>query len=170
MTMAGTVSPLGVRYLPDGRRTFEAGHTAAVKHGAFSPRLVGPIAEEIVGELAEMVKGTPAEGPSFLAARSALALKLARLRRVIGFIETRHGGLPFDDEGQVLPAARLELELLASIEKSLAALGLTPASAATLGVDLLRGSSLAADLQAALDARDRADKRMAATPDAEHPS
>lgn len=160
MTMAGTVSPVGVRHLPDGRRTFEPGHTAAVKHGAFSPRLVGPIAVEIAEELEALVAGTPAEGPSFAAARSTLALRLARLRRVVDWIEQHHGGMPLTAEGDVLPAARLEAELAAAVDKSLAELGLTPSSAARLGVDLMRGSSLAAEVEAALAARDRADARM----------
>ncbi len=137
-----------------------AGNLIAVKHGAFSARLVGPIADAIAAELAEIVAGTPAAAPSFAAARSTLALRLARLRRVITYIEDRHGGLPLDADGEVLPAARLEAELLAGVDKSLDALGLTPSAAARLGVDLLRGSSLAAEVEAALSARERADARM----------
>ncbi len=156
----GTVSASGVRYLPDGHRVFEPRNVASVTHGGYSARLVGPIADDIADELTDIVADTPAAAPSFAAARSALALKLARLRRVVTWIEERHGGMPLDADGEVLAAARLELDLLASIEKSLDQLGLTPSSAARLGVDLLRGGSLATELQDALDARDRADRRM----------
>jgi hypothetical protein len=121
---------------------FELGNTVALRHGAYSQRLVGPLAEEIGAELAEIVAGTPAEAPMFAAARSALALKLARLRHVTAWIAEHHAGLPLDADGNPLPAAKLEAELLAGIEKSLDALGLTPTAAARLGVDLLRGSSL----------------------------
>ncbi len=137
-----------------------AGNHLATTHGAYSPRLIGPIADAIAEELAEIVAGTPAEAPSFAAARSTLALRLARLRRVVSWIEQHHGGLPLDADGEVLSAARLEAELLAGVDKSLDALGLTPSAAARLGVDLLRGSSLAAEVGAALDARARADARL----------
>ncbi len=138
-----------------------AGNHLATTHGAYSPRLIGPIADAIAEELRLIVAGTPAEAPPFAAARSTLALRLARLRRVVSWIEAHHGGLPLDADGEVLPAARLEAELLAGVDKSLDALGLTPSAAARLGVDLLRGTSLAAEVEAALAARERADRRMA---------
>lgn len=126
---------------PWQRPPFEPGHTLTLQHGAYSPRLVGPLAAEIGEELEAIVAGTPAAAPMFLGARSALALKLARLRLVTRWLEDR-GGMPIDGEGQPLSAARLEMELLASIEKSLNQLGLTPTAAARLGVDLARGSIL----------------------------
>ena len=48
--------------------------------------------------------------------------------------------------------------LLASVEKSLTDLGLNPAAAAKLGVELVRGNSLAEELAAARQVRDHADR------------
>jgi len=139
---------------------FAPGNLVAAKHGAFSPRLVGPMAEEIERGLDRLVEGTPAAAPAFAAARGTLALRLARLARVTAYIEETHGGLPLDEDGQPLPAARLEAELATAVDRALDALGLTPTAAARLGVDLARGSSIAAEVEAALAARERADRRM----------
>jgi hypothetical protein len=52
-----------------------------------------------------------------------------------------------------------ELELLASVERSMDALALTPASAATLGVDLVRGESLVEAMDEAPRIREEAEQR-----------
>lgn len=145
--LAGTVTPLGVVHLESGRRTFAPGHVASTRHGAHSLRVVAPVAEEIETALEAMVAGTPADAPSFAAARGTLAIKLARLAAVREWIDGRHGGMPLDDEGKPIPAAKLESDLLASVEASLSALGLTPMAASKLGVRLAQGESLVERMQ-----------------------
>ena len=142
--VAGTVTSTGVIHLSDGRRTFGAGHVASTRHGAHSLRVVAPVAEEIETALEAMVAGTPADAPSFAAARGTLAVKLARLAKVREFIDSTNAGSPLDASGDPLAAAKLESELLASVESSLAALGLTPMAASKLGVNLVRGEALLA--------------------------
>ncbi len=63
-----------------------------------------------------------------------------------------------------MKAAQFELTLLASVEKSLTDLGLNPSAAAKLGVELVRGSSIAEELAAARQVRDRADQTHSPIP------
>ena len=142
----------------------EPGNTRAVTHGAHSERLVGPVAEDVAAEVEQLCSGTPAGEDQFAAARAVLARKLARLRMVGEYLETNHGGSPLTHKGGVLKAAQFELSLLASVEKSLTDLGLNPAAAAKLGVELVRGSSIAEELAAARQVRDRADQTHNPTP------
>ena len=135
----------------------EPGNTRAVKHGAHSERLIGPIASDVSEEVEALCMGTPASQPQFAAARAVLARKLARLRMVGEYLESNHDGSPLTHKGGVLKAAQFELSLLASVEKSLTDLGLNPGAAAKLGVELVRGSSIAEELAAARQVRDRAD-------------
>ena len=137
---------------------FPDGHTVTVKHGAHSERLVGPLSDELLESIGELVDGTPAAIPTFAAARGVLARKLARLTLVVEWLE-EHGWI--DDDGDVRAAADLEVRLLHSVEKSLDTLGLTPVSAAKLGVDLARTRSLSDELQEARDTRERAEARHA---------
>ena len=136
----------------------EPGNTRAVKHGAHSERLVGPIASDVEREVEALCAGTPAGEPQFAAARAVLARKLARLRMVGEYLEANHDGSPLTHKGGVLKAAQFELSLLASVEKSLTDLGLNPGAAAKLGVELVRGSSIAEELAAARQIRVRADE------------
>ena len=110
--------------------------------------------------------GTPAGEPQFAAARAVLARKLARLRLVGEYIESNHDGSPLTHKGGVLKAAQFELSLMASVEKSFTDLGLNPGAAAKLGVELVRGSSIAEELAAARQVRDRADQTHNPTPQA----
>ena len=136
----------------------EPGNTRAVTHGAHSERLVGPVAEDVAAEVEQLCSGTPAGEAQFAAARAVLARKLARLRMVGEYLETNHDGSPLTHKGGVLKAAQFELTLLASVEKSLTDLGLNPSAAAKLGVELVRGNSLAEELAAARQVRDHADQ------------
>jgi hypothetical protein len=136
----------------------EPGNTRAVTHGAHSERLVGPVAEDVLAEVEQLCSGTPAGEAQFAAARAVLARKLARLRMVGEYLETNHDGSPLTHKGGVLKAAQFELTLLTSVEKSLTDLGLNPSAAAKLGVELVRGSSLAEELAAARQVRDHADQ------------
>ena len=132
------------------------GNTRAVSHGAFSEHLVGPIALETLAAVDEMCAGAPAEQPSFAAERAVLARKLARLKMVSEHLDS--DGY-FNKRGNARPSVKLELELLRSVEKSLEVLGLTPAAAAKLGVNLARSHSLADELDTARQARRGAEVR-----------
>ncbi len=142
----------------------EPGNVRAVKHGAHSERFIGPVASDVSEEVEALCVGTPAGEAQFAAARAVLARKLARLRMVGEYLEANHDGSPLTHKGGVLKAAQFELSLLASVEKSLTDLGLNPGAAAKLGVELVRGSSIAEELAAARQVRDRADQTHNPTP------
>ena len=135
----------------------EPGNTRSVTHEAHSERLIGPVAADLAEEVELLCAGTPAGEPHFAPARAVLARKLARLRMVGEYLEANHKGSPLTHKGGVLKAAQFELTLLASVEKSLTDLGLNPSAAAKLGVELVRGNSLAEELAAARKVRNRAD-------------
>jgi hypothetical protein len=80
-------------------------------------------------------------------ARGSAARALARVRLLETFLEAR--GL-LDAKGRPRPATKLLTEAHASLLRHLEALGLTPGSAAKLGVDLrkMQGLSLAAKVAA----------------------
>jgi hypothetical protein len=126
------------------------GNTRAATHGAFSEHLVGPIAEDTLAAVEEMCLGLPAEQSSFAAERAVLARKLARLKMVSTHLD--ENGY-FNKRGNARPSVKLELDLLRSVEASLGHLGLTPAAAAKLGVNLARTHSLADELETARQAR-----------------
>jgi hypothetical protein len=128
----------------------QVANTRAVSHGAFSERLVGPIASDMLAAVDEMCAGLPAEQPGFAAARALLARKLARLSMVSQHLDA-NGYM--NQRGNPRPSVKLELELLRSVEVTLAALGLTPSAAAKLGVDLARSHTLADELDTGLTAR-----------------
>jgi hypothetical protein len=98
----------------------------------------------------EMCADLPAGQPGFAAQRAVLARKLARLKMVSEHLD--EDGY-FNKRGNARPSVKLELELLRSVEKSLESLGLTPAAAAKLGVDLTRSHTLADELDTARQAR-----------------
>jgi hypothetical protein len=133
----------------------------ALKHGAYSENMVGDVARGIVPMVDRLCEGTPAADHRFEAARVILATKLARLELVGEYLDKR-GGSPVGGRGQIIKAAQLEMQLMASVEKSLSDLGLTPAAAAKLGVDLARSHSIVEELGQARDARDRAERRLTA--------
>ncbi len=149
---------------PSNLSPAEPGNVRAVTHGAHSERLIGPIASDIEREVEALCAGTPAGEAQFAASRAVLARKLARLRMVGEYLEANHDGSPLTHKGGVLKAAQFELSLLTSVERSLTDLGLNPSAAAKLGVELVRGSSIAEELAAARQVRDRADQTHSLTP------
>lgn len=142
----------------------------ALKHGAYSAHVVDPRASELLDVVDQVCSGTPAEDPRFAPARALLAHKMARLSLVSDYLNERHGGSPVGAKGQLIKAARLELELMASVEKTLGELGLTPAAAAKLGVSIARGQTLHDGMDQARAARQRAETRIdGGTSDGEDP-
>ena len=142
----------------------EPGDTRAVTHGAHSERLIGPVASDVAKEVELLCTGSPAGEAQFAAARALPARKLARLRMVGEYLEANHHGSPLTHKGGVLKAAQFELTLLASVEKSLTDLGLNPSAAAKLGVELVRGSSLAEELAAARQVRTTSTRSFGESP------
>ena len=126
---------------------FEPGNAAAMRHGATSPRVVGPIAERLAGELAESAPWTA--GRSHAGTVSAWSHAEAQCAVLRAWLD-EHGLL--DGKGEPRPAttlldkcekraanlrAELGLSPLALAKLLTAVSGLT-AEAASTGLDALR--------------------------------
>ena len=152
----------------DTKQVEQASYSSpALKHGAYATAVINPIAGDLLDVVNAVCQNTPAEDRRFAPARELLAFKLARLQLVSTYLNERHAGSPVGAKGQILKCARLEMDLLASVEKTLGELGLTPASAGKLGVDLARGQNLTEGIDQARAARKRADVRIDGSADDE---
>jgi hypothetical protein len=111
---------------------FEKGNTVSLRHGMYAKRFQ-PLDEEEIAETADLLREIlPTYASAFEPALQLLAARLWRLRRAYEFLAaTPESELP-RNFGEKLNS----LELL--INRTLAALGLTPVSAAELGVNLTR--------------------------------
>lgn len=140
----------GVRYLPDGTRRFAPGHTLSTRHGAHSPRMVDPIAAELVEEAVATCDYL--REPHYQAEVLAWARAEARVILVTRFLDERG---PLDPEGKPWPATELlvRLERLAAERRH--ALGLTPMARARLGRDVAGAQVDFAALMASIDREDR---------------
>lgn len=115
------------------------GNTARLKHGAFSARVVDPLARELA-EIA-VDQSEHLRAPAFEAAVWAWARAEARALVLSKWID-EHGAL--DDAGVPRPAlaALLDFERLAASARQ--RLGLDPMARARLGLDLARTPAAAA--------------------------
>jgi hypothetical protein len=125
---------------------FRPGNTVALRHGAWSPRKVEPLAAEYV----ETVAGSAnwlrdCDAPAVW----AWARTEARVQLLSEWLADRGGDL--DDEGTVRPAAALLDRLEARAESLRARLGFDPLSRARLGRDTLASELDLARLWAAED-------------------
>ncbi len=106
---------------------FEKGHTRTLQHGAYSERMVGPLAEELEADLDEVAPWTAR--PAFASARRrrcrALAVAELLWRDIV-----EHG--VFDDDGNVRPAVDALARWDTTAANRDAALGLDPSSFARL--------------------------------------
>ena len=111
---------------------FKPGHTLSLRHGMYA-RKFQPCDEEEIAETADLLREIlPTYASAFEPAIQLLAARLWRLRRAYEFVAaTPEGELP-RNFGEKLNS----LELL--INRTLAALGLTPVAASELGVNLKR--------------------------------
>jgi hypothetical protein len=111
---------------------FKEGNTVSLRHGMFAKRFQ-PLDEEEIAETADLLREIlPTYASAFEPAIQLLSARLWRLRRAYEFVAaTPEGELP-RNFGEKLNS----LELL--INRTLAALGLTPVSASELGVNLAR--------------------------------
>lgn len=108
-------------------------------HGAKAARIVDPVAKAIADDLMEQAQAPGstiaylAELP-YAAAVAAWARVEARIALVSTWLQKQGGDL--GRQGEVLPAARLLIELEASALKHRSRLGLDPLSRARLGRDI----------------------------------
>lgn len=132
---------------------FEPGHTLSLRHGAYSPRRVEPLAAEIV----EAFRG---HQPDWVAAVDDWAVwAWARTEARIQLLEewlAAHGG-DLAATGEVRGAAAFLLRCEIRAERQRARLGLDPLSRARLGADvasagfdLARAMAMAAERERAL--------------------
>ncbi len=129
----GTVTSLGVRHLPDGRRTFTHGHTASVSHGSYAVIALSPAAGEMADVLREMVPiFDVADEPSL----QAFGMVMVQLRAASAALELATA------EGRREDALKLSRDArgwLTSALKFSESFGMTPRSRVALGLDLVRG-------------------------------
>ena len=128
---------------------FTPGHTKSLKHGAWSPRRVDPLATEL---LDAVIADASAPGssivyltePAYRPALVAWARVEARVQLVSTWLADHEGDI--DDEGNVRPAADLLTKLDAQALKHRERLGLDPLARARLGRDVAASSADIAQL------------------------
>lgn len=109
---------------------FTRGNEVALRHGAWSPRKIDPLASELVESVSRQVEWwRPADMPSVW----AWARTEARVQLLTEWLAER-GDL--DDDGNVRAAADLLTRLEARAQSLRSALGLDPTSRARLGRDV----------------------------------
>ena len=110
---------------------FASANVVALKHGAFSPRRVDPIAAEMVEQVTGDIDWLrDCDRPSLW----AWARVEARVQLVSEYLMDRGGDI--DEEGTVRPAADLLVRLESQAASLRARLGLDPLSRARLGRDV----------------------------------
>jgi phage terminase small subunit len=131
---------------------FEPGNSVALRHGAYSPRRVDPLAAELVERvLADTDWLRPCDRPAVW----AWARAEARVQLLAEHLAANGGDLA--DDGSVRPAADLLSRVEAQAQRMRSVLGLDPLSRARLGRDVAATrvdlEALRAEGQAMLDAR-----------------
>lgn len=131
-----------------GRRPpFEEGNAAALAHGAYSPRIVDPVAEElldaVLGQDATAHLGAPQYAPA-LAAWARAEARIVVLERWLAEHAAQAGVL--DAEGELLPAVKLLERVERRAESLRSRLGLDPKSEADLTRSRADASRSIADL------------------------
>lgn len=140
---------------------YEPGNLAALKHGAYSPRRVDPLATELVDATLEAA-AAPGSSTGFLTEPSyrpavwAWARAEAKIQLLTEYLED-HGG-DIDAEGEIRGAASLLEKVERRCESLRARLGLDPLARARLGRDVAAGSVDVARLMAALEAATKGDE------------
>ena len=110
----------------------EPGNTTAEKHGAWSPRKVNPLAQELVERIADLIPYL-AEDPTYRPAVWAWARAEARVQLLAEHIDERG---PLDADGKPWPALDQLQKAEGSAARARERLGLDPLSRAKLGRDL----------------------------------
>jgi hypothetical protein len=127
---------------------FEPGNVASLRHGAFSPRVVQPVADQIAAQLPSVAPW--AGGAAFAATVASWAHAEAQAAILRAFLD-EHGLL--DDDGEPRPATVLLERVEGRAAKLRTELGLTPLALVRLlgglsGVDAEAASSGLAALKA----------------------
>lgn len=119
---------------------FQPGHELTLKHGAYSPRRVDPLAEELVGQVLDVAE---VEGLSFLTQASyrpalwSWARAEARIQLLEEWLaEHADAALSLDHEGEVMAAVKLLERVERRAVTLRSRLGLDPLSRARLGRDV----------------------------------
>ena len=124
----------GARYPGDTRPPFEPGHTLSLRHGARSPRMLGPIAERL---MAELVEAAPwCQRPAFTAEARSWAWAEARCV-VLREWTDQHGLL--SDEALLAAGELARAETRAASARD--RLGLNPMSMARLMATISQASA-----------------------------
>ena len=119
------------------RPPFAPGNTAAMTHGARSPRIVAPLAAAIAQEATERVEYL--RRPEFAMAVEDWSWHEAQRRLLQDYLDT-HAPLGLNERGRQVPAAERLDRVARRADNLRAALGLTPAAAAKVGASLAQAS------------------------------
>lgn len=138
--------------------TFQAGNQVALRHGAYSDRLVQPRALEIAQALTDdgafpSYLAEPRYRPAVLAYCTTLA-RLERLEAWLGAQAVEGVPLELAEDGEVRSATRLLMDLDRQADRHRQALGLTPLAAARLGKDVAAQQVSLSQLWEQMDAED----------------
>jgi hypothetical protein len=123
---------------------FEKGNEKALRHGAYSPRRVEPLAAELVEAMrAQVVAEGSTTGylaePSFQFSLWAWARAEAKVQLLEEYLADR-GSVGLDADGEVSGAAKLLVRYEATAERARDRLGLSPLARARLGRDVAAAS------------------------------
>lgn len=133
--------------------TATAGNEIALKHGAWSERMIAPLAARLV---AEVIEGNSyLQDATYASALQSWGRTEARIELVTTYL-LEHGG-DLEGDGSVRPASELLNKLEARAENLRARLGLDPLSRARLGRDVTAASVDLAQLMAADAEREAAE-------------
>jgi hypothetical protein len=161
----GARHPNSLANLIPGRGQAGPGNLRHLTHGATSELLLRDVEAEVRELLDALAEAAPVkEADGTLPAADAVAVEraaraLKRYRSVSGWLDL-HGRL--DDDGEVRPAAELELKCERELGAALDSLGMTPQSRSKLGLRLVSAATLAEDAEANREARERLDRRLEA--------
>lgn len=138
---------------------FEPGNEVALRHGAYSPRKVEPLANELVERVVAQAQAAESPTPwlrdvTYAPAVWAWARAEARVQLLEEWLMSR-GSVGVDAEGEVQGAAKLLTRYEASAARARQALGLDPLSRARLGKDVAAAEVDMAKLMAEEAERDR---------------
>ncbi|HET6999348.1 MAG TPA: hypothetical protein VFI03_12255 [Solirubrobacterales bacterium] len=149
--------------LKRGANAAPADNQRAISHGAYAA-ISREALEEKTGAIFDALAGDAPvkEGDGTLPAADAPAIRmlaeaLCRLDRIGEYLERRGWQ---DDAGKPRPVLEYEARLRAHTLDLLKELGMTPASRAKLGLDLVRAASAGTDLAEQQAARTRLDERL----------
>ena len=136
------------------RPPFPPGHTLTLKHGAFSPRRIQPVAEQLIAELLDDAEANYLRKPIWRRTVHAWARAEARVLLLTAWLEDR-GDAGIDSDGEVTSVLRVLKDWESRAEKARTRLGLDPLSAARLGRERTAAALDTAQLMAQLEKQER---------------